>query len=75
MEFREEGAAHDRVAHVAACDPVLDVLLREQGRRRTRHRAELHEREQRLPERDLVPEHDQHAVASPNASLRRKFAT
>ena len=63
-ELGRVGRRRDDVARVAALDAVAQVGGAEQRRRRDDHRAELHRGQHRLPQRDLVAEHQQHAVAA-----------
>jgi hypothetical protein len=57
------GAAGDYGPDVAAGDPVGEVGVGEQGGRGDHHRAGPDAAEHRLPQLDLVAEHDQHPVA------------
>ncbi|MEG8036974.1 hypothetical protein QP157_17145 [Sphingomonas sp. LR61] len=53
----------------SAVDAVLQVGGVEHRRRRQDHRPELDHREHRLPQLELVAEHDEHVVALPDAVL------
>ena len=71
-ELLHGGGACDHAADAAAVDPILDVVRRQQRRGRADDRAELDEREHRLPQRDLVAQHEQHAVVSPDALFAKE---
>ena len=60
-------AGRDHVPHRAALHAVAQVLGGQQRGGRDQHRAELDRREHRLPQRQLVAEHHQQAVAAPHA--------
>jgi hypothetical protein len=53
----------DHMAHRAAADTVGKVVGPQRGRSRHDHRAQLHDRQHRLPQPDLVAQHDHHAIA------------
>ena len=59
--------AGDHVAHPAAGEAVEQVVAGQQRGRRHDHRAELHRRQHRLPQRHDVAQHQQHAVAAAHA--------
>ena len=67
--FDALAAPVDDVTDTSAVDAVLKVSGCEQRRRRVYDDAELHRGEQRFPERDLVAEHQQQAVASSCAEI------
>ena len=60
-------AGHHHVAHVAALQPVLQIVGRKQHGGRDHHRAELDAGQHQLPQRQLVAQHQQHAVAAAHA--------
>jgi hypothetical protein len=62
-ELAGVGGVRDDVPGAAALDPVDEVSGAERRRRRHDDRAELHDGEHRLPQLDLVAEHEDHAVA------------
>ena len=55
------------VARAAPGDPVGEVGGSHRGGRRHDHRADLHDREHRLPQLDLVAEHHDHGVPATDA--------
>ncbi len=64
LELRRIAAIGDDVPHPPAREAVPQVGAVEQRRRRDHHRAELHRRQHRLPQRHDVAEHHQDAVAA-----------
>ncbi len=66
-EFRRVRGVGDQVADPAALEPVLQIVLCQQRRRRDHHRAELHRRQHHLPQRHDIAEHQQDALAALDA--------
>ncbi len=75
FEARDVEAARDHVRHVTAMDPVGEIVRTQQGRSRNDHRAELDRGENRLPQLDLVAQHQQHVSPRPTPSARSQPAT
>jgi hypothetical protein len=61
------GMAHDHMLDVAAVEAVAQVIAHQQRGGRDHHRAQLDQAQHRLPQRALVGQHQQHAVAAPHA--------
>ncbi len=59
--------ADHHMPHLAAVEAVAQVIGGEQRGGRRQHRAELDRRQHRIPQRDLVAEHHQDAIATPDA--------
>ena len=68
-ESRRDLGPRDHRAHLAAVDTVAQVGVGQQGGGRDHHRAELHRRQRRLPQLDLIAEQHQHSRAAPHALL------
>ena len=64
VEFAGFRRCRDDVPRPPAFEPVGEIDRRQQRRRRNDHRAELHRRQHRLPQRHYVAEHQQHPVAT-----------
>ena len=67
VELVDVDVADDDVLRVAAVDAVAQVGGPEHRRRRDEDRAELHHREDGLPQLDLVGQHEDHPVAAAHA--------
>jgi hypothetical protein len=64
IEDRRDRGGDDDVLGPAAVEPVPHVGRAEQRRRRDDHRTQLHRGEDRLPQLDLVAEHEDQPVAA-----------
>ncbi|MCY1350237.1 hypothetical protein D9M69_364650 [compost metagenome] len=68
-ELVSMGAADHQVANLAALDAVAQVVGGQQGGGGDHHGAELEGRQHGFPQRDMVAEHQQDALATAHAQL------